>query len=86
MNYHRIHIGDFSHVSADLYALAHAYFFNWRCRHKACFNKLKDLAISASMLCLPSPDRLFILDTDATSGIQTGATLSQVQEVVDKSI
>ena len=68
MNYHRIPIMDFAHVSADLCALVHAEFFNWTSRHQACFDKLKDLAISAPVLCLPSPDRSFILDTDTTSG------------------
>ena len=69
MNYHRNHIRDFAQVSADLYALIHAEYFNWRSRHQACFEKLKDLAISAPMLCELLPDRLFILDTDA-SGTQ----------------
>ena len=85
MNYHRNHIRDFAQVSADLYALIHAEYFNWRSRHQACFEKLKDLAISAPMLCHPSPDGLFILDTDA-SGTQIGAALSQVQDGVVKPI
>ena len=85
MNYHRIHIRDFAHASADLYAPVHAEVFNWTSRHQACFDKLKDLAISAPMLCLPSPDRLFILDTVANSSTQIGAALSQVQGLV-KSI
>ena len=85
MNYHRNHIRDFAQISADLYALIHAEHFNWKIRHQACFEKLKDLAISAPMLCHPSPDGLFILDTDA-SGTQIGAALSQVQDGVVKPI
>ena len=78
MNYHRNHIKDFAKVSADLYALVHADLFIWTSRHQACFETLKQLAISAPMLSHPSPDGLFILDTDA-SGTQIGAALSQVQ-------
>ena len=78
MNYHRNHIKYFAKVSADLYALVHAELFIWTSRHQACFETLKQLAISAPMLSHPSPDALFILDTDAR-GIQIGAALSQVQ-------
>ena len=78
MNYHRNHIKDFAKVSADLYALVHADLFIWTSRHLACFETLKQLAISAPMLSHPSPDGLFILDTDA-SGTQIDAALSQVQ-------
>ena len=78
MNYHRNHIKDFAKVSADLYALVHADLFIWTSRHQACFDTLKQLAISAPMLSHPSLDELFILDTDA-SGTQIGAALSQVQ-------
>ena len=42
MNYHRNHIRDFAQVSADLYALIHAEYFNLRSRHQACFEKLKE--------------------------------------------
>ena len=85
MNYHRNHIQNFARVSADLYALIHAESFYWRGRHQACFEKLKELAITAPMLSHPSPSGLFILDTDA-SGSQIGAALSQVQNGVVKPI
>ena len=39
MNYHRNHIRDFAQVSADLYALIHAEYFNWRSRHQASVRK-----------------------------------------------
>ena len=85
MNYHRNHIQNFAQVSADLYALIHAESFYWRDRHQACFEKMKELAITAPMLSHPSPSGLFILDTDA-SGNQIGAALSQVQNGVVKPI
>ena len=85
MNYHRNHIQDFAQVSADLYALIKADIFTWKKKHQACFEKLKELAITAPMLAHPSPDGLFILDTDA-SGNQIGAALSQVQNGVVKPI
>ena len=47
MNYHRNHIKYFAKVSADLYALVHAELFIWTSRHQACFETLKQLAISA---------------------------------------
>ncbi|MCG8035188.1 MAG: DDE-type integrase/transposase/recombinase [Candidatus Thiodiazotropha taylori] len=85
MNYHRNHIPDFAKVSSDLYALAHAKTYYWSDRHQACFNKLKQLAISAQVLAHPSPDGLFILDTDA-SGDQIGAELSQFQNGIIRPI
>ena len=85
MNYHRNHMRNFAQVSGDLYALVHPETFIWRSRHQACFDKLKELAISAPILSHPSPDGLFILDTDA-SGNQIGAALSQVQDGIDKPI
>ncbi|MCG8044069.1 MAG: hypothetical protein JAY66_00010, partial [Candidatus Thiodiazotropha taylori] len=65
MNYHRDHISDFAQVAADLYTLCHAKDYVWTRRHQACFEKLKEMATSAPMLAHPSPDGLFILDTDA---------------------
>ena len=85
MNYHRNHMHSFAKVSADLFTLAHAKNFIWTRQHQACFEKLKNLAISAPMLAHASPDGLLILDCDA-SGTQIGAELSQVQNGVIKSI
>ena len=85
MNYHRNHMPDFAKVSSDLFTLAHAKDFVWTRQHQACFDKLKNLAISAPMLAHASPDGLFILDCDA-SGSQIGAELSQVQNGVIKPI
>ena len=81
MNDHMNHIRNFAHVSADLYAE----YFNWRGKHLAYFDKLKDLAISALKLCHLSPNGLFILDTD-TNGTQIGTALSQIQDIVVKPI
>ena len=85
MNYHRNHMPGFAKVSADLYTLAHAKDFFWTRQHQSCFEKLKTIAISAPMLAHLSPDRLFILDCDA-SGTQIGAELSHVQNGVIKPI
>ena len=52
---------------------------------KLVFEKLKALAISAQVLAHPSPDGLFVLDTDS-SGSQIGAELSQVQNGVIRPI
>ena len=75
----------FAKVSADLFTLAHAKNFIWTRKHQACFEKLKNLAISAPMLAHASPDGLFILDCDV-SGTQIGTELSQVQNGVIKPI
>ncbi|MEW8187006.1 MAG: reverse transcriptase domain-containing protein, partial [Candidatus Thiodiazotropha endolucinida] len=85
MNYHRNHIPGFARVAADLYELAHANTYDWSDQHQACFEKLKALAISAQVLAHPSPDGLFVLDTDS-SGSQIGAELSQVQNGVIRPI
>ncbi|MCG8047953.1 MAG: RNase H-like domain-containing protein, partial [Candidatus Thiodiazotropha endolucinida] len=85
MNYHRNHVHNFAQVSADLYALVHSDTFIWRSKHQSCFEKLKQLAVTAPMLSHPSPDGLFILDTDASDS-QIGASLSQVQNGVIKPI
>ena len=85
MNYHRNHIQNFAEVSSDLYALIHAESFIWKEKHQACFDKLKELAISAPMLCHPSPDGLFVMDCDA-SDRQLGAALYQVQDGILKPI
>ena len=73
MNYHRNHIPNFAQVSSNLYKLVHSDTFSWRSRHQACFDKLKELAISAPMLSHPSPDGLFVLDTDSSDHQLVGA-------------
>ena len=85
MNYHRNHIPNFAKVSADLYELAHAKLYVWTGKHQSSFQALKDLALSAQVLSHPSPDGLFILDTDA-SDKQIGAELSQIQNGVERPI
>ena len=85
MNYHGNHMPGFAKVSSDLYILEHVKDFKKTRRHKACFEKLKTLAITAPMQVHASPDGLFILDCDA-SGSQIGAELSQVQNGVIKPI
>ena len=85
MNYHRNHIRNFAQVSADLYKLVHSDTFSWKSKHQSAFDKLKEMAISAPMLSHPSPDGLFILDTDA-SDHQIGGALYQIQDGVEKPI
>ena len=85
MNYHRSHIPNFAEVSAVLYELSHSKNFIWEEKHETAFLKLKDLAVSSEVLAHPSPDGLFILDTDAC-GTQIAAELSQVQNGVVKPI
>ena len=85
MNYHRNHIQNFAQVSSDLYKQVHCDIFIWRSRHQACFDKLNELAITAPMLSHPSPDGLFVLDTDASDNEISGA-LSQIQDGVEKPI
>ena len=85
MNYHRSHIPSFAEISADLYTLTSADSFVWTDRHQYCFNRLKQLATTAPALSHPTPDGLFILDTDA-SGTQVAGALSQVQDGVIKPI
>ena len=74
MNYHRAHISSFAKVAADLYELANAKCFVWTDHHQVCFQELKNLAISAPLLSHPSPEGLFVLDTDAC-GTQISAEL-----------
>ena len=85
MNYHRPHIPSFARVAFDLYELAHARNYIWTDHHQVCFQTLKDLATSAPLLSHPSPDGLFVLDTDAC-GSQIAAELSQFQNGALKPI
>ena len=85
MNYQRNHIQNFAKVSADLYELAHAKLYVWTGKHQSSFEALKELALSAQVLSHPSPDGLFILDTDA-SDKQIGVELSQIQNRVERPI
>ena len=85
MNYHRAHIPSFAKVAADLYELANAKYFVWTDHHQVCFQELKSLAISAPLLSHPSPEGLFVLDTDAC-GTQISAELSQFQNGALKPI
>ena len=85
MNYHRAHIPSVARVSADLYQLAHAKDFIRTDCHQVCFQELKSLATSAPLLSHPSPDGLFVLDTDAC-GSQIAEELSQRQNGTAKLI
>ena len=85
MNYHRNHIPNFAEVTAVLYELSHAKYFVWENKHEVAFTTLKNLAVSSEVLAHPSPDGLFILDTDAC-GTQIAAELSQIQNGVARPI
>ena len=78
MNYHRSHIPNFGELSASLYTLSNIKKIVWNQEHQYCFDKFKDLVVSAPVLAHPTPDGLFALDTDASNN-QIAAALSQIQ-------
>ena len=78
MNYHRSHITHFGELSASLYTLSNTKNFVWNQEHQYCFDKLKDLVVSAPILAHQTLDCLFALDTDASDN-QIAAALSQIQ-------
>ena len=85
MNYHRSHTPNFGELSASLYTLSNAKKFVWNEEHQYSFDKLKDLVVSARILAHPTPDGLFVLDTDASDN-QIAASLSQMQNGILKPI
>ena len=67
----------FAEVASPLYALAEKNrLFAWTSDCQQIFELLKQHLTSAPILCMPSDDRKFILDTDASNGA-IGAMLSQ---------
>ncbi len=86
VNYHRDHIRNFAQIASPLYDLSTKKGeITLSDEHLEAFNTLKQAVTSARCLSFPTPDGLFILDTDASS-LALGAVLSQVQDGVVKPI
>ncbi len=86
VNYHRDHIRNFAQIASPLYDLSTKKGeITLSDEHLEAFNTLKQAVTSAGCLSFPTPDGLFILDTDASS-LALGAVLSQVQDGVVKPI
>ena len=79
-NFYRRFIRGFSRVAAPLTALTSTLHpFSWSPEAEAAFLALKERFTTAPVLCLPDPDRQFIVEVDASDeGI--GAILSQRSE------
>ncbi len=76
-NFYRRFIRNFSLVAAPLTALTSPKVpFRWNSQAQEAFDVLKSRFISAPVLCLPDPERQFIVDVDA-SEVGVGAVLSQ---------
>ncbi|MES9879356.1 MAG: pol polyprotein, partial [Sedimenticola sp.] len=86
INYHRDHIQNFAQIASPLYDLStQKGSITLSDEHLEVFESLKQTVTSAECLSFPTPDGLFILDTDASS-TAIGAELSQVQNGVIKPI
>lgn len=85
-NYHRDHIKNFAEIAEPLHQLTgQKTDFAWHEKHQQAFEQLKEALLNAVILSFPTPDDIFILDTDASEKT-IGAELSQVQNGVEKTI
>ncbi len=85
-SYYRKFVYGFADLARPLHKLTEqSQRFIWTEDCQAAFDKLKRALTSSPILAYPTPDDLFILDTDA-SNIGLGAVLSQVQNGVEKVI
>ncbi len=76
-NFYRRFIRNFSLVAAPLTVLTSPKVpFRWNSQAQEAFDVLKSHFISAPVLCLPDPERQFIVEVDA-SEVGVGAVLSQ---------
>ncbi len=75
-NFYRRFIRNFSLVAAPLTALTSPKVPFWNSQAQEAFDVLKSCFISAPVLCLPDPERQFIVEVDA-SEVGVGAVLSQ---------
>ncbi|KAI7793177.1 hypothetical protein IRJ41_007388 [Triplophysa rosa] len=79
-NFYRRFILGFGQVAAPLTALTSTKSpFSWNSLAQVAFDKLKSRFVSAPVLCLPDPDRQFIVEVDV-SDVGVGAVLSQRAE------
>ena len=75
--YYRKFVKGFSTIARPLHKLTEAkQKFLWTDECERAFKKLKEALTSSPILAYPQPDKLFILDTDA-SNESVGAVLSQ---------
>ncbi|KAI7805934.1 Pol polyprotein [Triplophysa rosa] len=76
-NFYRRFIRGFGQVAAPLTALTSIKVpFRWNPQAQVAFDNLKSRFVSAPVLCLPDPERQFIVEVDA-SDVGIGAVLSQ---------
>ena len=84
--YYRRFIKDFSTIAAPLYDLTRKESeFRWTTECQEAFDELKRRLVDEPILALPSDDRTYVLDTDA-SDFGLGAVLSQRQNGQEKVI
>jgi hypothetical protein len=78
-SYYRSHLSQFAELAQPLHALTkkHAV-FEWIDSQEHAFQRLKESLISAPLLCVPSDEGRFVLDTDS-SDVAVGAVLQQEQ-------
>lgn len=85
-SYYRRFIANFAQIASPLSSLTRKdKEFVWSSSCQEAFESLKGKLTSAPILCFPSDEGLFILDTDA-SGFGIGAVLSQIQGQQEKVI
>ena len=79
INYYGRFIKDLTKIAAPLHKLTcHNVKFTWGKAEQASFEALKRKMVTAPIMSYPQPDRMYILDTDA-SNYAYGAVLSQLQ-------
>jgi len=83
-NYHRTHMPDFAGIADPLYRLTKkgAKKLVWNDDAEKAFRALKDCLTKAPVLGFPDPNKVFVLDTDA-SDVCVGCELSQMDEDAD---
>ena len=75
--YYRRFVDHFSSVTSPLYSLTEkGRPFNWNAECQIAFEQLKRHLTSCPILCMPTSDDAFVLDTDASDAV-IGAVLSQ---------
>jgi hypothetical protein len=79
-SYYRSHMPQFAELAQTLHALTkkHAV-FQWTDSQEHAFLKLKESLMNAPLLCAPSDEGRFLLDTDS-SDVAVGAVLQQEQD------
>ncbi|VDI47034.1 Hypothetical predicted protein [Mytilus galloprovincialis] len=86
VNYHRDHIEQFAEIAEPLHRLTGPKAeFAWNEEQTQSFQNLKEALINSVILSYPTPDDLFILDTDASQK-SIGAELSQIQDGVERTV